>query len=154
MAGGGWFHVEKLADNPKQELVDYIMTSSQDTETLAALVGLLQAQGKGYDSSLVQGEWVSVLSQQGQKSPKFQKLVQKGEKPQHAKADFDTRDQKFRGQVQILKWGDLRSTVAVCLYSMCCLAVRTVTLSVISHSLLCTLIISTIYTVQSSFEWL
>lgn len=123
-AAGGWRHVESLAENPKQELVNYIIMNANNNnekvqvndndETLHALVGLLQAQGKGYDSNIVEGDWVSVLSQQGRKSPKIQKLVGKREKRNNAHANFVSSERKFYGQVKILKWGDLRSTVAVC----------------------------------------
>jgi len=117
---GGWDYIESLAEDPKQELVDYILSydqadtlQTQDDVKLQALVGLLEAQGKGFDSQLVQGPWVSVLSQQGTKSPKIQKLVGKTEKRKSAYANFDTSQQKFFGNVRILKYGDLRSTVAV-----------------------------------------
>ena len=116
---GGWSFVESLAGNPKQELVEYIMsfsdgsTETKNDKTLNALVGLLEAQGKGFDSALVDGEWVGVLSQQGKKSPKIQKLVQKREKRNLAYANFHVDQRKFYGNVTLLKYGSLQSTVAV-----------------------------------------
>lgn len=116
---GGWNTVESLAANPKDELVEYIMAYNNggtvNPTKVIALVGLLQAQGKGYAANLVNGEWISVLSQEGTKSPKIQKLVSSKEqtrtKPSYA--NFDVDHQKFYGEVSILKYGSLQSTVAV-----------------------------------------
>ncbi len=116
VAAGGWYHVETLCADPKQELADYIMQESDTTTstTLNALVGLLQAQGRGYDSGLVDGEWISVLSQQGDRSPRFQKLVQKGEtKESGALSTFNVAEGKFYGSVKVLGKGNLQSTVKV-----------------------------------------
>jgi hypothetical protein len=118
---GGWQTVESLAPHPKQTLVDYVMDYnsgdvSANPSHLFALVGLLQAQGKGFTSDLVDGEWISVLSQEGTKSPRLQKLVSKGDRKRRAPAyaNFDINTQEFYGDVPILKYGSLQSTVSVC----------------------------------------
>jgi hypothetical protein len=118
---GGWQTVESLAPHPKQTLVDYVMDYNSgdivaNPSQVFALVGLLQAQGKGFTSDLVDGEWISVLSQEGTKSPRLQKLVSKGDRKRRAPAyaNFDINTQEFYGDVPILKYGSLQSTVSVC----------------------------------------
>lgn len=118
---GGWHTVESLATHPKQSLVEYVMDYNNgdiagNPTKLFALVGLLQAQGKGFESDLVDGAWISVLSQQGTQSPKLQKLVSKGEgKPSAPSyANFTVQTQTFHGDVPIFKYGSLQSTVSVC----------------------------------------
>jgi hypothetical protein len=116
---GGWQTVESLAPHPKQTLVDYVLDYNSgdivaNPSQVFALVGLLQAQGKGFTSDLVDGEWISVLSQEGTKSPRLQKLVSKGDRKRRAPAyaNFDINTQEFYGDVPILKYGSLQSTVS------------------------------------------
>jgi hypothetical protein len=127
---GGWYTLQTLSENPKKALVDYIMDQPKELDgyiqeghiddgpkpNLHALCALLEAQGKGYDSDLVDGEWNSVLSKQGKKSPRIQKLVgmaDSAEKRATTFANFNVKEGKFRGNFKILGKGDLQSTVKV-----------------------------------------
>lgn len=128
---GGWYALQTLSENPKKALVDYIMDQPKELDgyiqeghmdhgpnppNLHALCALLEAQGKGYDSDLVDGEWNSVLSKQGKKSPRIQKLVGMADSPEKRAttfANFDVKEGKFRGNFKILGKGDLQSTVKV-----------------------------------------
>ena len=82
---GGWNNVVKLSEDPKTELVSMIAASIKNQEPMddtkvAALVGLLHARGKGFSSSLVDGDWIPVYSKQAKKSNKAQKIVSRTEK--------------------------------------------------------------------------
>lgn len=119
---GGWKTLEGLAADPKGELVKLIVAGLKNSEStdykesgkIDALVALLESQGKGFDSELVDGEWLSVLNRQAQKSPKFQKLVGKGEKVGNTFSNFDIEGMTFNGNVKLLFGkGDLQSTVKV-----------------------------------------
>lgn len=120
---GGWYNLQKLAVDPKQELVDMIVGGlkegaqsvefASDEEKLEALMILLYGMGKGFEADLVDGEWASVFSRQGQKSPKFQKLVGKKEKAGFSLSTFDINSMTFSGDVKILKKGLIHSTVKV-----------------------------------------
>jgi hypothetical protein len=74
---------------------------------------LLYAEGKGFDADLVDGEWAAVLSRQGRKSPKFQKLVTRGEAKGSALNTFDIDSMTFDGTVRVLKKGLVYSKVKV-----------------------------------------
>mmetsp|Transcript_7627 Transcript_7627/g.10861 ORF Transcript_7627/g.10861 Transcript_7627/m.10861 type:complete len:293 (-) Transcript_7627:205-1083(-) len=124
VAAGGWNQLETLAADPKGELVNMIVNGLKQSKAkrvefvngsarIVALCNLLQAQGKGFDSELVKGEWCSVLNIQGKKSPSFQKTVGKGEKAGLSFSNFDTDSMTFNGNVKLIfGQGDLRSTVA------------------------------------------
>mmetsp|Transcript_19703 Transcript_19703/g.57234 ORF Transcript_19703/g.57234 Transcript_19703/m.57234 type:complete len:221 (-) Transcript_19703:637-1299(-) len=119
-AAGGWSEIERLAADPKSELVSLIVSGLKgsggnvdvlSSEKLEMLESLLLNCGKGFGADLVDGEWVSVLSRQGKKSPRFQKLVNKRDKVQNSFANFDISTQTFlnlaytphqRGQLKAL----------------------------------------------------
>lgn len=103
---GGWNSVYEMNADPKAELVSIIASSLKNTEgsvsksaasskKIDTLVGLLESRGKGFTADLVNGEWAIVLSRQGDKSPKFQKAVEKSEKAQKAFSNFDIKQMKF-----------------------------------------------------------
>lgn len=119
-AAGGWSEIERLATDPKAEFVSLIVsglkgsggnTDVSSSGKLDALLSLLQSRGKGFDADLVDGEWVSVLSRQGSKSPRFQKFVNKRDTVQNSFANFDIKSSTFlnlaytphqRGQLKAL----------------------------------------------------
>ena len=113
VAAGGWHKLETLANqpqSPKEALVDWLFETRKDSESLNALVALLQAEGKGYDSSLIDGEWRSVLSKSNpKKSPKVQKVFDSNAS---SFATFHVADSVFEGDVRLLKWGHLKSFVS------------------------------------------
>jgi hypothetical protein len=124
---GGWHNLQTLAENPKQVLVDLIVTGlkegknkvefQSDDEKLEALAILLYGQGKGFEADLVDGDWALVFSRQGAKSPRFQKLVGKKEKAGFTLNTFDIKSMTFAGDVKFLKdKGIVHSTVKVCLF--------------------------------------
>lgn len=85
VAAGGWSNVKKLAVDPKAELVSSIVSSIKNEEVLdsskvEALVGLLQSQGKGFNSVLVDGDWIPVYTKSGKKSNRAQRVIGKTEK--------------------------------------------------------------------------
>jgi len=103
---GGWYAMQKLAADPKGELVklvkDQLKASGGRTETdesgkVDALIALLYSRGKGFESDLVDGEWTSVLSRQGKNSPRIQKVVEKTETDKTAENIFDTKTLTFSG---------------------------------------------------------
>uniref|UniRef100_A0A6S8ZJ62 Plastid lipid-associated protein/fibrillin conserved domain-containing protein n=1 Tax=Ditylum brightwellii TaxID=49249 RepID=A0A6S8ZJ62_9STRA len=106
VGAGGWNAVQKLSSDPKAELVSLVVSSLKNsggqidtTEggKVDALLGLLYSRGKGYDSSLVDGDWRLVLSREGQKPPKIQKLVDKKAKVNTAENFFDVDSGIFSG---------------------------------------------------------
>ena len=72
------------------------------------------AIGFRLDDSGVDGEWTLVFSKQGTKSPRFQKLVGKGEKAGKTSNVFDISSMTFSGEATVLKKGKVASTVKVC----------------------------------------
>lgn len=118
---GGWYNMEKLAGNPKEDLVKLIVDGlkekkakvqfAADEEKLEALVTLLYAQSKGFEADMVDGDWALVFSRQGRKSPRFQKLVGKGEKAGLSLNIFDIKDMSFSGDIKVLKKGLVYSKV-------------------------------------------
>jgi hypothetical protein len=120
---GGWYNLQKLAADPKQELVDFIVSGlkagknmvefASDEEKLEALTILLYGMGKGFEADLVDGDWASVFSRQGKNSPKFQKLVGKKEKAGFSLNTYDIESMTFSGDVKVLKKGLIHSTVKV-----------------------------------------
>jgi hypothetical protein len=110
---GGYATVQALCADPKGSLVQLIV-DGKHPQHLTALVGILQAQGKGYDNTLVDGEWVSVLNVSGQKSPKLQRVVEKMEKKGKTYSNFNVDQGIFTGNAKVLfGLGDLGSTVKV-----------------------------------------
>lgn len=120
---GGWYNLQKLSVDPKAALVDMIVSGlkegkkkvefDSDEENLEALLLLLYGTGKGFEADLVDGDWALVFSQQGQQSPKFQKLVGKKEKAGFSLNTFDTHTMTFTGDAKVLKKGLVHSTVKV-----------------------------------------
>jgi hypothetical protein len=126
---GGWSALQALSADPKGALLELIrMQLNQPAETksefarknddgvsllhLDAIVALLQAQGRGFESDLVDGDWNFVLQRQSNKSPAFQKLVSKGEKAGNTQSNFDVRRGKFDTVVSLLRgWIKLVATV-------------------------------------------
>lgn len=116
-----------MSADPKAELVSLIKTNmsssggkvtQQQSEEddndgkLDALVGLLQSRGKGFDADLIDGTWTSVLSRQGKKSPKVQKLVSSKSKVRKAYANFNVQAQEFENESYTPHGrGTLRATV-------------------------------------------
>jgi hypothetical protein len=124
VGSGGWYNLEKLSGNPKEELVNLIVQGlneskksrvefSANNEKLEALTTLLYAQGKGFEADLVDGDWASVFSSQGRKSPKFQKLVGKGEKAGLSLNVYDIESMTFSADIKVLKKGLVYSKVKV-----------------------------------------
>jgi len=130
VAAGGWNTVEKLSADPKAELVALIKdnisasdgkvkqqsddgnNSSSSDGKLDALVALLQSQGKGFDADLIDGKWTAVLSRQGKKSPKIQKLVSSKSRVNKAYANFNVDAQVFENESYTPHGrGALRATV-------------------------------------------
>lgn len=131
VGAGGYYNIENLANtvNPKDELVDMIAKGLKDTkrlrvefdadaEKLEALSTLLYAQGKGFEADMVDGDWASVFSKQGKKSPRFQKLVGKGEKAGYSLSTFDIDSMAFSGEAKVLKKGLVSSKVKVRVFVM------------------------------------
>ncbi len=100
--------MEKLASNPKAELVSLIVNNLRETDgngdynkegKIDALVSLLQDQGKGFASVTVDGEWSAVLSRQGAKSTKSQKFVGKKQKSANSLSNFKVKAMEFENIV-------------------------------------------------------
>ena len=89
---GGWATVESLAADPKGALMD-VIKGNLSKDYLGGIVALLQAEGKGFDSATVDGEWTLALQQSGKKSPKFQKLFSR----KMATSNFDVKTLTFSG---------------------------------------------------------
>ena len=110
VGAGGWSAMEKLSADPKSEFVNMIASNLStsggkvkqgeaiDDGKLNALVALLQARGKGFDADLIDGTWLAVLSRQGKKSPKVQKLVSSKSKVKKAYANFNVAEQIFENE--------------------------------------------------------
>lgn len=119
---GGWATVQSLAADPKGRLIQLIQeqlvadgagkeTSDMEWTTLLAL---LHAQGRGFDSQLVDGPWKLVVQRQGQHSPRVQKLVGRVESGRtlNSNSDFSVDKLQFFGTVKVLRGlGKLSSTV-------------------------------------------
>jgi hypothetical protein len=126
---GGWYNLERLALDPKQEIVNLVVEGLKSTEDskvqsgksytthenekLEALELLLYGMGKGFEADLVDGEWDLVFTKQGKKSPAFQKLVGKAETAKRSKNIFDIKSMTFCGDVQFWKFGKVSTKVKV-----------------------------------------
>jgi PAP_fibrillin len=132
VSAGGWHNVQTLytqVKDPKTALVQLIVQglvkqqqqptgkknpkvefSTEDT-TMNALLILLYCAGKGFEADMVNGEWSLVYSKQGQKSPKFQKVVGKTERAGLTSNTFDIHTMTFSGDATIWKKGILSSRV-------------------------------------------
>jgi PAP_fibrillin len=134
---GGWYNLEKLAENPKEELVSLIVdglkggnknddgettdskegdkkvqfSTSSTSEKLSALLLLLYGMGKGFDADDVDGEWDLVFTRQGTKSPSFQKWVGDKERAGFSKNWFDITTMTFSGLVKFWKYGRVETKV-------------------------------------------
>lgn len=115
---GGWHHLSQLANggekSVKEQLVEWIVqdddSNAKDTSTLLGLVALLQAEGKGYDSALIDGEWQMVLSQSNKKkSPRIQRVFDNNKAAMNY---FHVDEGTFEGDVRLLKFGHLKSFVS------------------------------------------
>jgi len=104
VAAGGYNNLIKLAADPKSEIVtiikDSILRSSGKLDEsqegkIDALVALLQSQGKGFSSVVVDGEWVQVFTRQGKKSAKTQKLLSKGRNVKNSLSNFHVPMMEF-----------------------------------------------------------
>ncbi len=120
--GGGYYQLQSLAADPKGILTKLIIDGLKKDSSkknisptvLETLAALLQAEGKGYDSTLVDGEWISVLNQQGRRRPKFQKLRASSESDGESYANFSVRDLTFSGSTKVLQGlGELTTKVEV-----------------------------------------
>jgi len=124
---GGWYNLERLSVDPKQEFVGLIVEglkstedskvqfgttyNERDDEKLEALLLLLYGLGKGFEAEKIDGEWDLVFSKQGKKSPSFQKLVGSTEKAGRSKNFFDIVSMTFSGIVRFWKWGKVQTKV-------------------------------------------
>jgi len=104
VAVGGYDNLMKLAADPKAELVTLIKNNllssggkvDYDIDgKIDALVALLQSQGKGFNSIMVDGEWSPVLARQGKKSPRIQKAFNKREKAKKTASNFHVKEMEF-----------------------------------------------------------
>lgn len=133
VAAGGYDTTIALAADPKGVLVQYIQQQKHEivpTSYLTAIVGLLQAQGKGFESDLVDGEWISVMNVSGKASPKLQKIIAKME--QLTYSNFDCHQGIFTGNAKLLfGQGDLGSTVKV---RGCCVIILQITWILTPHN--------------------
>jgi hypothetical protein len=113
---GGWNALQQHAADPKGYLIEMIKhpdNKANSSYNLQAIVALLNAMGKGFESDLVDGEWTLLMERQGAKSPTFQKLVGAAEKKSGgSSADFNVKALEFNGKATgLLKYGVLCSTV-------------------------------------------
>lgn len=132
VGAGGWNNLETLSkQDPKAALVEFVVdglkgaaavepkssksgsnsNSNSITEKIEALSLLLYGMGKGFSADLVDGEWDLVFTQQGSKSPSFQKIVGKTETAGLSKNIFDVKNMIFHGDVRFWKWGRVSSSV-------------------------------------------
>lgn len=104
VAAGGYNNLLKLAADPKAELVTLIKNSLSSSGgkvdctvdgKIDALVALLESQGKGFNSVMVDGEWAPVLSRQGKKSARLQKVISKRQKSTSAFSNFHVKNMEF-----------------------------------------------------------
>jgi hypothetical protein len=109
---GGWYALQQHAADPKGALMAMVKGDISQQYNLQAIIALLQAMGKGFDSDMVDGEWTLLLQRQGGKSPKIQKLVANSEKIGTSSADFNVAKLEFYGKAKLLKYGILASTVS------------------------------------------
>ncbi|KAL3919257.1 MAG: hypothetical protein SGILL_003845 [Bacillariaceae sp.] len=121
VSAGGWYNLERLSVDPKQEFVGMVTEGlkstddsmiqfgetyqAHDTEKLEALLLLLYGMGKGFEADTVDGEWDLVFTRQGKKSPAFQKFVGNKETAGLSKNFFDIASMTFSGIVKFWKWG-------------------------------------------------
>lgn len=121
-ASGGWSAVKALAADPKGALLNLAKQQLSGEESnpangvslvhLDAIAALLQAQGKGFDSDLVNGEWRFLLQRQANKSPGLQKFVGKQEKAGNTQSNFDVKKLQFHTIVSLLRgWLKVVATV-------------------------------------------
>lgn len=116
---GGYYALQQLAADPKGEMLNILKESAKsgkiatNSERLEGTVGLLKAQGQGFESDIVDGEWLLVMQRQGKKSAKTQKLVGKVQKKiGKTSSDFDVDTLKFQNDVSFWKGlGQLSATV-------------------------------------------
>jgi PAP_fibrillin len=112
---GGWGAVRALAADPKGALLNLARQQLRGGDSnpndggglsmvhLDAIAALLQAQGKGFDSDLVNGEWRFLLQRQSGTSPGLQKLVATKEKAGNTQSNFDVKTLQFHTIVSLLK---------------------------------------------------
>jgi len=123
---GGWSTVQALAADPKGallQLADQALHGSTETldgidrSHLPAIAALLQAQGKGFDSDLVDGDWTLVLRQKGnafkgQNRLRLLNWLLKREKPgKQSTSRFDVSKMEFYGSIKLWKFLTLSSIV-------------------------------------------
>ena len=113
------------ATDPKAELVTLIVDNLRDTDgtgdygeegKIDSLISLLQAEGKGFSSVTVDGEWSAVLSRQGKQSTKSQKFVGNKQKVASSFSNFKVGAMEFENLVSTPRGnGLLKAVVKVCL---------------------------------------
>lgn len=108
VAVGGYDNLVKLAADPKAELIQLVrenLTATAGTGSfveegkLDAIIALLQSQGNGFSSVTVDGDWVEVLSRQGKKSRKSQKVIAKAPKNTRPTSNFNVKSLSFDNMV-------------------------------------------------------
>lgn len=72
---GGWNEVFTLSAEPKESLASYLSEglkgNSLNGGKLDTILALLYSRGKGFDSSMLGGEWKSIMVKRGTKDPKI-----------------------------------------------------------------------------------
>merc|ERR1712151_579721 len=102
---GGWHKLNTLCEDPKgnliamlKENIDNEVVNTQDMvmgEDFDTLISILESMGKGYDSELVDGEWLLVFSKNGKKVSRLQKSIRKLYKFGSTYSNFDVFSRKF-----------------------------------------------------------
>lgn len=102
---GGWHKLNTLCEDPKgnllamlKENIDNEVVNTQDMvmgEDFDTLISILESMGKGYDSELVDGEWLLVFEKNGKKSRRVQKSIGKMHKFGSTYSNFDVFSRTF-----------------------------------------------------------
>jgi hypothetical protein len=110
---GGWNAVKQLSADPKGELLQILHDSSSSlVPYYRAIIALLEASGKGFESSVVDGEWILATQSQGFNSPLVQKFVSNFENSVNSYSNFNVEKEEFYGTVKVLGGlGEIKSTV-------------------------------------------
>jgi len=104
VAAGGYNNLQKIAADPKAELVSLIVNKLRsnrgnfdqtESSKVSSLVALLHGRGQGFSSVLVDGDWNPVLTINGKKSPTAQKIIGKRGKAKNFFSNFDVQQMTF-----------------------------------------------------------
>lgn len=112
-------NIEPSAD-PKADLVTLIVNNLRSTDgsgdykeegKIDALIAQLQAEGKGFSSVTVDGDWSAVLSRQGKKSTKSQKFVSNKQDVTSSLSNFRVKAMEFDNLVSTPRGNGLLKAV-------------------------------------------